>query len=219
MPRKRITAKKLALELCGAEKLEADGVGLFAEDLLERILPGGVLAEGEPKTKGPEDITNEKQDIRHRYIGLVEKFIPTTFDFTPREVDPNEKEKEFKEFIWDVVRDQWFDGKAVMILDRIEKMLDGEVSGTEYDPEEDAGKEGKLVRAILYESYFKKDGPVPSDEDLAKKFYIHRNTVGDKRKYGAILFGILMWIYAKTREKEDIDKGIIPKPAEDKWWL
>ena len=62
---------------------------------------------------------------------------------------------------------------------------------------------------------------LPSRESRrGRRGYLHRD--GYIKSYvfketpdGIVLFGILMWIYARRREEEDIESGIVEVPAED----
>ena len=218
MPKEnRMTAERLAEELCEQEGFNKKDASEFAEDMLTRLLAGQVVGEEDVNNKKPEVIIVQKLRLRHWYILLVCQ-MPNIYTHDEPEPIPPEYGTR-GDFIWELVRTIWIVGKSDVMLDKIERMLDGTVSGTPYDPEKDRRKDGKLVRTIITECFFTGEASSLTNEEYARKLQISRSTLESKKEAGTAIFGLLMWIYAVRREMEDIENGIIPRPEKRKWWM
>ena len=218
MPKEtRMTAEKLAAELCEQEGFDVKDASEFAEDMLTRLLAGQVVGEEDANNKVPAVIQSQKLRLRHWYILLVDQ-MPNVFNHDEPVPIPAEYGGR-GDFIWELVRTIWIKGKSDGMLDKIERMLDGSVSGTLYDPEKDRRKEGKLIRTILTDCFFTGEASSLTNEEYASKLQISRSTLENKKQAGMAIFGILMWIYAVRREMEDIENGIIPRPEQHRWWM
>lgn len=213
----RMTAEKLAAELSRQEGFNKKASSEFSEDMLTRLLAGQVVGEEDPKNKLPEVIKGQKLRLRHWYILLVDQ-IPNVFNHDEPEPIPDEY-GDRDDFIWELVRTIWIKGMSNVMLDKIERMLDGVVSGTPYDVEKDKRKDGKLVRTIITECFFTGEASSLTNEEYARQLQISRSTLESKKEAGMAIFGLLMWIYAVRREMEDIEDGIIPRPEKHKWWM
>lgn len=195
MRRRSISAHELAIEICRREKLCYFSVKRLAEKLLKRY------SEGQnPAIKGvglsPEAIRKEKQSIRRRYIEIIMGIKPFT-------------EEEIRDFIWDVVSSGWFESKAQMVLDEIEKLVDGQIAGREYLPTEDYLNQGIQIRYILSNAFLKGRNSIKEDKTIWTEMEISRATMKRRKADGIVLFGMVMWIYAKKREMEDVENGIV----------
>ena len=218
MPKEnRMTAERLAEELCEQEGFNKKDASEFAEDMLTRLLAGQVVGEEDVNNKKPEVIIVQKLRLRHWYILLVCQ-MPNIYNHDEPEPIPPEYGTR-GDFIWELVRTIWIVEKSDVMLDKIERMLDGTVSGTPYDPEKDRRKDGKLVRTIITECFFTGEASSLTNEEYARKLQISRSTLESKKEAGTAIFGLLMWIYAVRREMEDIENGIIPRPEKRKWWM
>ena len=204
MRRKRISAHALAIEICRRENMSYQKVHELAEKLLERYARGqsDALRGNKYRKKIFGSIQQEKQYIRRRYIEIIKGKKPYT-------------DEDYEDFIWDVVTSRWFEEKAKMVLDRIELLVDGCVSGTSYDAEEDVHRQGKQIRTILKEAFLSGENNVMDEVSIYTGMEISRATYLRRRPDGIVLFGILMWIYARRREEEDIESGIVEAPEED----
>ncbi|RKM56801.1 hypothetical protein D6855_14120 [Butyrivibrio sp. CB08] len=199
-----ITAHVLALEICEREGFRYEDAHTFAKDLLCRRVDGQALAAQEKQNDDPEYIKHQKQHIRRWYMYLAEKMG-----------DNWDRDQEYRSFIWEVVRAPWFDEKANMVLDQMEKMLDGSNLGREFIPGEDELTEGIMLRTIIYELYLRGRNTIKTDDQVMEMLFIKRSTYYKKKKDAITLFAVIMWVYAKRREQEDIEKGIVP-PREDR---
>ena len=218
MPKEnRMTAEKLAEELCIQEGFDKKDASEFAEDMLTRLLAGHVVGEEDANNKKPEVIKMQKLRLRHWYILLVCQ-MPNIFNHDEPESIPSEYGSR-GDFIWELDRTISIMGKSDLMLDKIERMIDGAVSGTPYDVEKDRRKDGKLVRTILTECFFTGSASSLTNEAYARQLQISRSTLESKKDAGMAIFGLLMWIYAVRREMEDIENGIIPSPDKRKWWM
>ena len=194
----RLTAHQLALEICRKEKLEYFSVLMLAKMLLERYC----YAYGQPSDMSPEEIKKNKQEIRRKYINIITK-------------KGRFKNADYGVFIWEVVKAPWFREKSEMILDEIEKLLDGDISEGDYDYEKDKDHEGKRLRIILKERFLRGKNNIKSEEKIGTMIGVCRATVFRKEPDAIVLFGALMWSYAMRRELEDIDAGVISSEVEE----
>lgn len=199
-----ITAHVLALEICEREGFRYEDAHTFAKDLLCRRVDGQALAAQEKQNDDPEYIKHQKQHIRRWYMYLAEKMG-----------DNWDRDQEYRSFIWEVVRAPWFDEKANMVLDQMEKMLDGSNLGREFIPGEDELTEGIMLRTIIYELYLRGRNTIKTDDQVMEMLFVKRSTYYKKKKDAITLFAVIMWVYAKRREQEDIENGIVP-PREDR---
>lgn len=188
----RVTARQLAVEICRKERLDYGMVFKQSKKLLERYC----FAYGKPDDMSPEEIKQHKQEIRRKYINIIKR----KGHFT---------EEDYEDFIWDVVRAPWFEGKSEMILDEIERMLDGEISKGEYDCEKDKDHEGKRLRIILKERFLRGKNKIKTEQAIGIMLGVCRATIFRKEPAAIVLFGALMWRYAMRREFEDIAAGIV----------
>ena len=204
MRRKRISAHALAIELCRRENMSYKKVHEHSCELLERYAKGqsDPLRWNKFRKKTFGSIQQEKQNIRRRYIEIIKGKKPYS-------------DEEYEDFVWDVVTSRWFLEKATMILDLIELLVDGSVSGTDYDVDLDARNQGKQIRRILKDLFLRGENNVKDGKAIYVGMGISRATYFRRRPDGIVLFGILMWIYAKRREEEDIEAGIVDRPEED----
>ena len=213
----RMTAERLAEELCKQEGFDVKDASDFAEDMLTRLLAGQVVGEEDANNKLPHVIQAQKLRLRHWYILLVCQ-MPNIFNHD----EPEPMPAEFGgrgDMIWELVRTSWIKGKSDKMLDKIERMIDGSVSGTPFDPEKDKRKDGKLIRKILSDCFFTGEASSLTNEEYARQLLISRSTLESKKAAGMAIFGIMMWIYAVRREMEDIEDGIIPRPEKHRWWM
>ncbi len=67
----RMTAERLAEELCKQEGFDVKDASDFAEDMLTRLLAGQVVGEEDANNKLPHVIQAQKIRLRHWYILLV----------------------------------------------------------------------------------------------------------------------------------------------------
>lgn len=66
MPKEtRMTAEKLAEELCEQEGVDLKDASEFAEDMLTRLLAGQVVGEEDANNKVPAVIQSQKLRLRH----------------------------------------------------------------------------------------------------------------------------------------------------------
>ena len=188
MKRKNLKAEDLARAICRQEKIGYETVHFLAEALLCRYAKGSGLALKGPNNMSKEMIAKEKQRIRRRYIEIIGGIRHFT-------------NEEYENFIWDVVRCRWFMDKADMILDSIEEMVDGKVTTTPYNPRQEGENklQGKQLKTILRLAFLN------GENQMA--------TFNRRYPVAVVLFGILMWIYANRREQEDINAGIVDRPA------
>ena len=193
-----ITAHELALEICAREGFKYDDAHTFAKDLLCRRVDGQALAAQEKRNNDPEYIKHQKQHIRRWYMYLAEKMG-----------DNWDRDQDYMNFIWEVVRAPWFDEKAFMVLDQMEMMIDGKNLGREYVPGEDELTEGLILRTIIHELFLRGKNTAKTDEQLMDILFIKRSTYYKKKKDAITLFAVIMWVYAKRREDEDIEMGIV----------
>ncbi|SEL12533.1 hypothetical protein SAMN04487770_10662 [Butyrivibrio sp. ob235] len=213
----RLTAEKLATSLCERAGFKLEDCKEFAEEMLTLLVAGQVVGEVGGSDRTPEGIQRSKLRLRHWYILLVEQ-LPNIFNEDPIEPIPIEYGNR-DNFIWELVRSPWIMGKSTDVLDYIERMLDGKVSGTPYDPDKDRRKDGKLIRKIIEECFITGDSKSLTNEALAERFGISVSTLENKKDAGMAIFGMLMWLYSVRREIEDMDAGIIPRPTKEKWWM
>lgn len=73
----------------------------------------------------------------------------------------------------------------------------------------DFHKSGKLYKDLLNATYFKPK--TDNLEEIYRSLYLGESTYYAKRREAIMLFGIMLWKYAKRREYEDMAKGIIPQ--------
>ena len=217
MPDNRLTAEKLAAKIAKQTGFDEQDASDFSEEMLLLLVAGQVVGEVDGYNTSPEAIEKEKLRLRHWYILLVEQ-LPNVFNKDPIEPIPK-KYGSRSDFIWELVRTLWITGKSTDILDKIEIMLDGSVSGTPYNIETDRRKDGKLVRTIIEECFITGECKSFSKEQLAERYGISISTLDNKRQAGMAIFGMMMFLYATKRECEDMKKGIIPWPAKRKWWM
>ncbi len=201
MRRRYISAHDLAIEICRREHLSYKRVKDLAERLLLRYSQGLEDANNR-ETLSPEEIKKEKQNIRRRYIEII---------LGIREFS----EKEYADFAWDVVSSSWFKEKAAMILDMIEERLDRRITQQPYDPEKDRLNQGIQIKHILRNAFLNGKNRIMDDEAIYTDMQISRATYGRRKPEGIVLFGILMWRYAKKRELEDLEKGEVEEPEYD----
>lgn len=190
----RMTAHDLANEICETEGLAYNDIYVMAKALLIRYSKGRTYAS--EQCVDETAITKQKQSIRRRYINIMKDRL-------------NYNEQDYKEFIWDVVKASWFLDKARMILDKIEVLVDGAIDNKAYDPVTDREQEGKLLRTIITKAYLTGKHSSKVDDAITTLLELPRSTYYKKKKDAVVLFGILMWIYAKRREDEDVESGII----------
>ena len=136
MRRKNISAQRLAILLCKQEGLSYKTVKDLTEKLLSMYAIGQSQAVKGARLRKYMTIQEEKQGVRRRYIEI----ITGKRKFT---------EGEYEDFILDVVTSNWFKEKADMILDEIERQVDGVVSADESV--EGMDMEGKQIKKILRE--------------------------------------------------------------------
>ncbi len=84
-------AHDLAKEICEQEGVRYEDTYCIAKALLNRYGSGQVFAA--EHFLDEDAVVNQKQSIRRRYINIMESRM-------------NCKKKEYREFIWDVVRAQ-----------------------------------------------------------------------------------------------------------------
>lgn len=131
MPDNRLTAEKLAAKIAKQTGFDEQDASDFSEEMLLLLVAGQVVGEVDGYNTSPEAIEKEKLRLRHWYILLVEQ-LPNVFNKDPIEPIPK-KYGSRSDFIWELVRTLWITGKSTDILDKIEIMLDGSVSGTPYN--------------------------------------------------------------------------------------
>lgn len=217
MPDNRVTAEKLAAKLAKQTGFKVQDAADFSEEMLTLLVAGQVVGGVDGYEETAEKITAGKLRLRHWYILLVEQ-LPNILYTDP--IEPMPKEYGTREdFIWELVRTCWIIGKSTDILDMIETMLDGRVSGTPYDIEKDRRRDGKLVRTIIEECFITGVCKSFSKERLAERYGISVSTLDSKKNAGMAIFGLLMFLYAVRRENEDMEKGIIPRPEKKKRWM
>ncbi len=73
-------------------------------------------------------------------------------------------------------------------------------------------REGKQLRTILKLSYLNGENRVMDMMEGCSEMEISDTTYKRRHPDAVVLFGILMWIYANRREREDINAGIVDKP-------
>ena len=217
MPDNRLTAEKLAAKLAKQTGFDVQDASDFSEEMLLLLVAGQIVGEVYGYNTSPEAIEAEKLRLRHWYILLVEQ-LPNIFNKDPIEPIPKEYGSR-GDFIWELVRTLWIKGKTTDVLDKIEIMLDGSVSGTPYDKEKDRRKDGKLVRTIIEECFITGECKSSTNEQLAERYGISTSTLESKRNAGMAIFGMMMFLYSVRRENEDMEKGIIPRPEKKKWWM
>ena len=198
MRSKTLRAHDLAMEICRQERLSYDRMHVLTEALLCRFAQGQSSGLIDPDIGTTEVILREKQRIRRLYIEIISGVRELT-------------DAEFSDFIWDVVRSNWFMEKAEMVLDSIEEMLDGRVTQDEYDPSEDYNREGKKLKTIIKKAYLNGRKKIKSPKEVCSEMDISKATYDRRSPDGIVLFGILIWIYACRREREDIEAGIVEK--------
>lgn len=201
---KRLKAEELAKELCRQEKLAFGTVSVLAEALLCRYAMGKSQALKGPANMTKEEIIKEKQEIRRRYIDIINGTVPYS-------------EAVYGDFAWDVVRTRWFMDKAENILDVIEELVDGTVSKTPYDPKKQGEHklEGKQLKTILKLAYLDTENRIKTKKEICSIMAISEATYDRRLPSAIVLFGILMWIYANRREQEDINAGLVDAPESD----
>ena len=213
----RMTAEKLAAELCKQAGFSVQDSSDFSEDMLTRLLAGQVVGEVDGFDSNPDSVQRSKLRLRHWYMLLCEQ-MPNVFNKDSIEPIPKEY-GDRDDFIWELVRTPWIKGKTTDVLDKIERMLDGKVSGTQYNSDDDRRKDGKLVRTILEECFITGESNSLTNEQFADRLRISKSTLESKKEAGMAIFGIMMWRYSVKRENQDIEKGIIPRPEKEKWWM
>lgn len=202
MRKKIISAQKLAILLCRMEGLEYKTVKNLTEKLLSMYAVGQSKPVKESRQRNYQTIHEEKQGIRRRYIEIIigkRKFT----------------DKEYEEFILDVVTSNWFKEKADNILDEIEKHVTRAVS--DGDCGDNLTTEGKQIKKILKEAFLSGANNIKSDDTIYTDMGISRATFFRRRDAGVVIFGMLMWYYAKRREYEDIIAGIVDKPNDEEY--
>lgn len=202
MRKKIISAQKLAILLCRMEGLEYKTVKNLTEKLLSMYAVGQSKPVKESRQRNYQTIHEEKQGIRRRYIEIIIGKRKFTDD-------------EYEDFILDVVTSNWFIEKADAILNEIEKQVDRDTSDGENT--EDMTSEGKQIKKILKESYLMGKNNVKSDKMIYTEMGISRATLFRRREVGEVIFGMLMWYYAKRREYEDIMAGIVEMPDDKEY--
>lgn len=200
MRRKNISAQRLAILLCKMEGLDYKTVKDLTEKLLSMYAVGQSKPVKESRQRKYQTIQEEKQGIRRRYIEIIigkKKFT----------------DEEYEDFILDVVTSNWFKEKADNILDEIEK------KATRVVPDDgckdNTTTEGKQIKKILKEAYLSGENNIKSDKTILTDMGISRATLFRRRDAGVVIFGMLMWYYAKHREYEDIIAGIVDKPDDE----
>ena len=199
MRSKTLRAHDLAIEICRQERLSYERMHVRTEALLCRFAQGQSSGLIDPDIGTAEAIKREKQRIRRTYIEIISGVRKFTED-------------EYSDFIWDVVRSNWFMEKAEMVLDSIEEMLDGQVTQDEYDPSEDFNREGKRLKTIIKKAYLNGRKKIISPKVICTEMDISKATYDRRLPDGIVLFGMLIWIYACRRELEDIEAGVVEKP-------
>ena len=217
MPDNRLIAEKLAAKLSKQTGFKVPDASDFSEEMLTLLVAGQVVGGVDGYEETTERITAGKLRLRHWYILLAEQ-LPNIFNKDPIEPIPEEYGSR-EDFIWELVRTSWITGKSTDTLDMIEVMLDGKVSGTPYDIENDRRRDGKLVRTIIEECFITGECKSFSKEQLAERYGISVSTLDSKKNAGMAIFGMMMFLYAIRRENEDMEKGIIPRPEKKKWWM
>ena len=223
MPDNRVTAEKLAAKLAKQTGFKVQDAADFSEEMLTLLVAGQVVGGVDGYEETAEKITAGKLRLRHWYILLVEQ-LPNILYTDP--IEPMPKEYGTREdFIWELVRTCWITGKSTDILDMIETMLDGRVSGTPYDIEKDRRRDGYIWIADVSLCCQKRKCFITgvcksfSKEQLAERYGISVSTLDSKKNAGMAIFGLLMFLYAVRRENEDMEKGIIPRPEKKKRWM
>lgn len=201
MKRKRLRGHSLAVEICRQEGIAYDVVSIRTKALLCRYSIGQSEPLDRCDSNDAELITKMKQEIRREYIEIISGIRKYS-------------DKDYWDFVWKVVRCKWFAGKVDMVLDAIEEIVDGQVSGTPYDPRREGEYclEGKQFRTILKGTYLDKKTELKSKKNICTDMEISEATFNRRIEDAIVLFGILIWIYANRREREDIEAGIVDKP-------
>lgn len=201
MRRRTLKAHALADELCRQEKISYERVRSLSDTLLQRYALGQSKPLESFNSDDKELITKKKQEIRRQYVEIISGV-------------KGDSATEYADFIWKVVRCRWFRDKVVMILDQIEEMIDGQVSDYPYDPQREGehNLEGKQIRTILWRAYLDDNKNIKSPIQICVDMEISKATYDRRLPDAVVLFGILMWIYANKREREDIEAGIVEKP-------
>lgn len=104
-----------------------------------------------------------------------------------------EAESEQRDLVKEVLSLAWFPEKLDYALIKVE-----EFPGT-----------GKLYKKLLNVCYFKAESN--KIEDFEAALFLGRSQFYARHREAVMLFGIILWKYAKRRELEDMDKGIIPR--------
>ena len=102
-----------------------------------------------------------------------------------------------------------------MILDEIERQVDQDIPDGEM--KEDMTLEGGQIKKILRELYLLGKNNIKSPEAIYTDMGISRATLFRRRDAGEVIFGMLMWNYAKRREYEDILAGRVERPDDEEY--
>lgn len=201
MRRRKLKAHALAVELCRHEKISYERVRYLSDTLLFRYALGQSKPMESFDSNNQELVARKKREIRRQYIEIISGVKGDT-------------DAEYEDFIWKVVRCRWFREKVVQILDQIEVMIDGQISGCPYDPQREGEHrlEGKQIRTILWSSYLDDIKNIKSPVRICVDMEISKATYDRRLPDAVVLFGILMWIYANKREREEIEAGVVEKP-------
>ena len=106
---------------------------------------------------------------------------------------PIEKSKQQQVYLIEsVIARPWFDSKINLVLD---ELADFRTNGEDY-------------RAILEACYIHPDKK--RDYEIMDELGLSKSVFYEKRRVATVIFGILLWKYAKRREYEDMAKGLVP---------
>ena len=138
-----------------------------------------------PKTYTKEEITESKLTVRRNFLEAVT-------------VPMEESEDEQDNITREVVKFPWLDEKLEIIKAHMK----------EYP------QWGGLYVEILDNCYFQpvvvKDEVTGQNKDMWEIMNMSKSRFYDRHKEAVMLLGIELWRYAKKREIEDMEKGIIP---------
>ncbi len=127
-------------------------------------------------------ISKEKEDEQKRK--LRREFL--NISKTPTE-DSFEAQKKF---VWDALACPWIDEKINMVIDKMENFL----------------PDGKFYKKILVANYL---SGYKTEVQLFNECNIRKTAYYKKREAALTLFGIMMWNYAESREREERENGLI----------
>ncbi len=127
-------------------------------------------------------ISKEKEDKQKRR--MRREFL----DIARHQIKDSFEEQ--KAFVWDALACPWIDEKITMIMTKMEQ----------FPPD------GALYKKILEASYLSE---YKTEVQLFNECNLRKTAFYKKREAALILFGILIWNYAESREQEDRDNGLV----------